>query len=177
MGNTVPILIVEIASHRNAEEKEFAMVNQEIIDRIKAVIDHLTTLAEQYSWQSAAITGKDSEKVGPALMQMAINELLRAELLATALMRLGYRADSTEPPRERIPIGRDTEEMLELDKKAVTESIVLCEDVLAHHPEDVNMGCPVKELFEELRREEQKQLDLLEVLLDKCGTCAKESEH
>jgi len=152
-------------------------MNQEVIDRIKAAIDHITTLAEQYSWQSAAITGKDAERVAPALMQMAINELLRVELMAVALMRLGYRADSTDPPKERIPIGRDVGEMLEFDKKAVTESILLCEDVLARHPEDGNTGCPVRELFEELRREEQKQLSVLEALLNRCDKCAKESEN
>jgi hypothetical protein len=121
---------------RNDDGKEFAMMNREIIDRVKAAIDHVTTLAEQYAWQSAAIAGEDNKNIAPALMQMAINELLRAELIAVALIRLGYRADSADPPKERISIGRNTEEMLKLDKKAVIESIDLCMNVLAQHPED-----------------------------------------
>lgn len=153
------------------QEERFNMTNADIIYRVKAAVDHVTTLAEQYAWQGAAIRGKDSEMVAPALTQMAINELLRAELIATALVCLGYRRESTDPPRERILIGRDTREMLQFDKEAVRESIDLCEDVLAHHPESVSTGCPVRELFEELCREERKQLGLLEALLNRCGKC------
>ncbi len=144
-------------------------MNHEIIDRVKATADHVTTLAEQYGWQSAVIRGEDAAKIGPALMQMAINELLRAELIESALVCLGYLTDSIDAPKEPILIGKNAREMLWLDEKTVRKNIILCENVLACHPQDGNTGCPIRELFEELRREEQKQLYLLEALMAICG--------
>jgi len=150
------------------------MRNQEIFGSVKAAVDGATRLSEQYTWQSAAVSGKDAATIGPVLSQMAINELLRAELMEVALVSLGYHVKSVTPPRGRILMGRNVEEMLRHDRKVVTENIGLYGNVLAHNPENMN-GCPVRELFEELRKEEQEELVLLDALLNRSGESQEKS--
>jgi hypothetical protein len=152
------------------------MMNHETIDRAKAVVDRLTILAQQYSWQSAAMTGSDAVRVAPVLAQMAANQLLRANIVATALVCEGYNAESVDPPKERIPVGRDTREMLQLDRQAVIETIRLCEGVLLDLPEEEDARCLVQQLFGKFCREEQEHLVLLDTLLNQSGTSEEEPQ-
>jgi bacterioferritin (cytochrome b1) len=124
-------------------------------------------LSLQCMQQHYLLQGTAWETTGSILMQLAINESMRVEIMARILGCLG------EPPLKKREIclmekTDNLEEMLRRDRYLLDEIIASYKSVLAlAEKED---GCLLRESFEQLLADEEKHRAMLEALLATPGT-------
>jgi len=119
-------------------------------------------LSLQCLWQHYLLQGTAWEMLGSTLMQLAINEWMRVEIITGILECLG------ELPLKKREIcltekTDDPQEMLRWDRDRLDEIIVSYKDILALAQKEEN--CMVREAFEEFLADEEEHRTMLGALL------------
>ena len=119
-------------------------------------------LSQQYLWQHYLLQGTKWKTVGSVLMQLAIHESMRVEIITLILGCLG------QPPLKKREIcltekTDDPQEMLRRDRDRLDEIIVSYKDILVLAQKEEN--CMVRETFEEFLTGEEEHRAMLGTLL------------
>lgn len=97
-----------------ASEKLKEMLNEAIAKELAVSI--------QYMWQHVQVSGLSGETVKDEIKKISIVEMKHAEAFAERLSYLGG-IPTTKP--ETINVGKSVQQMMEIDKKAEEEAILL----------------------------------------------------
>lgn len=81
----------------------------------------------QYMWQHVQAVGLKGEVVKSFFKKFAITEMKHAEAIAERLVMLGGTPTTIPTP---ITIGKNTDEMLKVDKKAEEEAIAMYKEII-----------------------------------------------
>ena len=119
-------------------------------------------LSQQCMWQHYLLQGTAWETLGSILMQLAINEWMRVEIITGILGCLGQ----TPLKKREICLAEKTDDpegMLRRDRDRLDEIIVSYKDILALAEKEEN--CMVREAFEEFLADEEEHRAMLGALL------------
>jgi hypothetical protein len=141
------------------------MANQQLISKLSKVADNEMVLAEAYVWQSAEVRRKAPAWVVSVLPRMATNDLLRATILTEVLGCMGC-THKCASHRRPLAFGDDPAAMYRFDREKIRETIDLCEEVLELYRREPVEGCLVKEIMQELCKEQESQYAMLGQLLE-----------
>lgn len=138
------------------------MVSTRLLREISTVIAKEEELSLQCMWQHYLLQGAEAETIRSILMQLAINESIRVEIIARTLQCLG------QPPlkKRKIRLGEktdDPDEMLRRCRNCVDKIIASYRHILTLAKKEDQ--CLLKEAFEELVTEQEKHRAMLEALL------------
>ncbi len=133
------------------------MASKKLMDLMNKAIARELQVSIQYMWQHVRATGVESLEVTDKLKKIAITEMKHAEEIAERLDYLGGEP-TTEPAK--ITVGKNLEEMIDLDIKAEEEAIGLYKQIIKVALEEEDYT--TKRLFEEiLSHEEEHHNDFL----------------
>jgi bacterioferritin (cytochrome b1) len=138
------------------------MVNTSLLSEMSIAIAKEEELSLQCMWQHYLLQGTAWETIGSILMQLAINESMRVEIIARILGCLG------QPPLKKREISLmektdNLEEMLRRDRDLLDEVIASYNRVLALAQKEE--GCLLRESCEALLADEEKHRAMLGALL------------
>ncbi|MFC2171595.1 bacterioferritin [Acidobacteriota bacterium] len=136
------------------------MASQELLDKLNKAIAREIQVSVQYMWQHVQAIGLESPPVREIFKKIAIVEMKHAEEIAERLCDLGG-VPTTKP--EKITIGKELKEMLELDLKAEEEAVATYKDIIkhAHKEEDFTTA----HLFTRILSEEEEHVSEFKCLL------------
>lgn len=136
-----------------ASERLKEMLNEAIAREIQVSI--------QYMWQHVMVRGINAESIGGVFKGISITEMKHAEAIAERLDYLGGVPTTKPTP---IEIGRNTKEMLEIDKRQEEEAIALYKEIikLAEKEGDI----VTKRLFESILADEEAHHNQFSTLLE-----------
>ena len=133
------------------------MASKKLMDLMNKAIARELQVSIQYMWQHVRATGVESLEVTDKLKKIAITEMKHAEAIAERLDYLGGEP-TTEPAK--ITVGKNLNEMIDLDIKAEEEAIGLYKQIIKVALEEEDYT--TKRLFEEiLSHEEEHHNDFL----------------
>lgn len=137
------------------------MASKELLEKLNDAIAREMQASIQYMWQHIMVEGINSQSISPIFRQIAIAEMLHAELIAERLDYLGGKPTTQPTP---IEIGRNAKEMLQIDKKAEEEAIAMYKDIirLAEKENDYT----TKKLFEQILADEENHHNTFSTLLE-----------
>jgi bacterioferritin (cytochrome b1) len=138
------------------------MVNTSLLSEMSITIAKEEELSMQCMWQHHLLQGTALETIGSILMQLAINESMRVEIIARILGCLG------QPPLKKREMSLtektdNPEEMLRRDRDLLDEIIVSYNRVLALAQNEE--GCLLREYCVALLDDEEKHRVMLGALL------------
>lgn len=137
------------------------MASKELLEKLNDAIAREMQVSIQYMWQHIMVNGINAQTIGPIFRQIAIAEMMHAELIAERLDYLGGEPTTQPTP---IEIGKNAKEMLKLDKKAEEEAIAMYKDIikLAEKENDYT----TKKLFEQILADEENHHNTFSTLLE-----------
>jgi bacterioferritin (cytochrome b1) len=137
-------------------------VSMGLLRQMSIAIAKEEELSMQCMWQHYMLLGTESEEISSVLMELAISESRRVEIITRILECLG---ESPFKKQEVCLIENvdNANEMLRRNRDRVDDIIASYKDVLALAQEDEE--CLLKESFNELLVEQKKHRALIEVLL------------
>ncbi|MCL5062195.1 MAG: ferritin [Nitrospirae bacterium] len=137
------------------------MASKELLKKLNDAIAREMQASIQYMWQHIMVKGINAQAIGPIFRQIAIAEMMHAELIAERLDYLGGEPTTQPTP---IEIGKNAKEMLKLDKKAEEEAIAMYKDIikLAEKENDYT----TKKLFEQILADEENHHNTFSTLLE-----------
>lgn len=137
------------------------MASKELLKKLNDAIAREMQASIQYMWQHIMVKGINAQAIGPIFRQIAIVEMMHAELIAERLDYLGGEPTTQPTP---IEIGKNAKEMLKLDKKAEEEAIAMYKDIikLAEKEDDYT----TKKLFEQILADEENHHNTFSTLLE-----------
>ncbi|MEJ2183031.1 MAG: ferritin-like domain-containing protein [Nitrospirota bacterium] len=138
-----------------AAKKMGELLNQAIAREIAVSI--------QYMWQHVMVKGLYAQSVGPVFRQIALTEMLHAEMIAERLDYLGGKP-TTEPATINVG-GSDPEAMLKLDVKAEEEALALYREIIELAQKEGDYT--TRKLFEDILRDEENHHNTFLNLLGK----------
>jgi bacterioferritin (cytochrome b1) len=138
------------------------MVSTSLVREMSIAIAKEEALSLQCMWQHYLLQGTAWETIGSVLMQLAINESMRVEIMARILRCLG------QPPFKKRGIcvmerTENPEEMLRRDRDSMDEIIASYKRVLVLAQK--GESCLLRETFEEMLTEEEEHRTMLGALL------------
>lgn len=137
------------------------MASKELLRKLNEAIAREIQVSIQYMWQHIMIKGINAQSIGPAFRQIALSEMLHAELIAERLEYLGGEPTTQPTP---IEIGKKAKDMLKLNKKSEENAIALYRGIikLAEKEDDYT----TKKLFEQILAEEENHHNTFSMLLE-----------
>lgn len=138
------------------------MANKDLLKKLNDAIAREMQVSIQYMWQHIMARGINAQAVIPILRQIAIAEMLHAELIAERLDYLGGTPTTQPGP---INIGKNLTEMLKLDKKAEEDAIKLYREIIKLA--DKESDYTTKKLFEQILADEENHHNTFRTLLEK----------
>lgn len=137
------------------------MASKELLEKLNEAIAREMQVSIQYMWQHIMVKGINAQSIGPIFRQIAIAEMMHAELIAERLDYLGGTPTTKPTP---VEIGKGTKEMLQIDKKAEEEAIAMYKDIiqLAEKENDYT----TKKLFEQILSDEENHHNIFSNLLE-----------
>jgi hypothetical protein len=144
--------------------KEIPMASTRILHEISTVIEKEEQLSLQCMWQHYMLQGAEAETISSILMQLAINESMRVEVIARTL-------GSLRQPRKKREIRLiektdNPDDMLRHCRDCVDKIITSYQHILTLAQKEEG-ECLLRESFEELLAEQKKHRAMLEALLAK----------
>jgi bacterioferritin (cytochrome b1) len=148
-------------------DEEVPIVSMGLLRQMNIAIAKEEELSMQCMWQHYMLLGTDSEAISSVLMQLAINESRRVEIITRILGCLGqpFLKKRQVCVIENID---DADEMLRRNRDRVDDIIASYKDVIVLAQEEEE--CLLKESFTELLAEQNKHRALIEVLLEGSAT-------
>ncbi|BCB97013.1 bacterioferritin [Dissulfurispira thermophila] len=137
------------------------MASKELLEKLNEAIAREMQVSIQYMWQHIMVKGINAQSIGPIFRQIAIAEMMHAELIAERLDYLGGTPTTKPAP---IDIGKSAKDMLEIDKKAEEDAIAMYKDIikLAEKESDYT----TKKLFEQILADEENHHNTFSSLLE-----------
>lgn len=137
------------------------MASKELLSKLNDAIAREMQVSIQYMWQHIMVKGINARTIGPVLRQVAIAEMLHAEVIAERLDYLGGKITTQPAP---VVTGKSAKEMLKIDKKAEEEAIALYKTIikLAEKESDYT----TKKLFEQILADEEGHHNTFKTLLE-----------
>jgi bacterioferritin len=137
------------------------MASKELLEKLNDAIAREMQVSIQYMWQHIMIKGINAQAVGPVFRQIAIAEMMHAELIAERLDYLGGVPTTKPAP---INVGKTAKDMLTIDKKAEEEAIAMYKAIikLAEQESDYT----TKKLFEQILADEENHHNTFSSLLE-----------
>lgn len=137
------------------------MASKKLQDKLNEAIAREMQVSIQYMWQHIMVKGINAQSIGPVFRQVALAEMLHAELIAERLDYLGGKLTTQPSP---INVGGSAKEMLRIDRKAEEEAIELYKGIikLAENEEDYT----TKKLFEQILADEENHHNTFSSLLE-----------
>lgn len=137
------------------------MASKELLEKLNDAIAREMQVSIQYMWQHIMVKGINAQSIGPIFRQIAIAEMMHAELIAERLDYLGGIPTTKPAP---INIGTSAKEMLKIDKKAEEEAITMYKEIikLAEKENDYT----TKKLFEQILADEENHHNTFSTLLE-----------
>ncbi|MDG6221793.1 MAG: ferritin-like domain-containing protein [Candidatus Bathyarchaeota archaeon] len=136
------------------------MASKKLLELMNKGIARELQVSIQYMWQHVMVTGIKSAMVGGVFKEIAITEMKHAEEIAERLTYLGGVPTIKHDP---IVVGKNLEEMLQLDKKAEEEAIELYKETIKAATADGDIT--TRRLFEEILGDEEEHEDTFTKLL------------
>ena len=127
------------------------MASKKLMDLMNKAIARELQVSIQYMWQHVRATGVESLEVTDKLKKIAITEMKHAEAIAERLDYLGGEP-TTEPAK--ITVGKNLNEMIDLDIKAEEEAIGLYKQIIKVALEEEDYT--TKRLFEGILADEEE---------------------
>jgi len=137
------------------------MASDELLGKMNDAIAREIQVSIQYMWQHIMMKGLSAQSVGPIFRQIAIGEMLHAELIAERLEYLGGEPTTQPAP---IQVGKKAKEMLQLNKKAEEDAIILYKSIIQLAEKE--MDYTTKKLFEQILAEEESHHNTFSTLLE-----------
>ncbi len=137
-------------------------MSNELIEMLNEAISREIQVSIQYMWQHVRIYGFDHLAVADELKAIAISEMKHAETIAERVDYLG--GVPTTKPAEII-IGHKPHEMIEIDKKAEEDAIVLYKKII--QKAESEQDYVTKKMFEGILSDEEDHHNLFRTLLEK----------
>ena len=137
------------------------MPSQELIDMLQKAVSRELQVSIQYMWQHVRGAGMNSLPVTSELKDIAIEEMKHAEAIAERLDYFGVLATTKPAP---ITVGETLREMIELDKKAEEEAIVLYKQIIKKATDEDDFTTRL--LFMEILEDEEEHHDTFTKLLE-----------
>lgn len=103
------------------------MASKELMDRLNDAIAREIQVSIQYMWQHVMAKGMSGETVRGIFKKIGITEMKHAESIAERLDYLGGIPTTKPTP---IEIGKNAKEMLQINKKAEEDAIVLYKQII-----------------------------------------------
>jgi bacterioferritin len=116
-----------IAEEAKGEKAYTPKASKKLIDLMNAGASREIQVAIQCIWQHIMVHGPMSESVSKVLEEIAIAEMKHYEKIAERIDYFGQKP-ITKPAE--IKFGDSIKQMLELDKKAEEEAIILCKQTI-----------------------------------------------
>jgi bacterioferritin len=138
------------------------MASKELIDMLNKAVSMELAVSIQYMWQHVKIFGFDHIPVADELKKVAIAEMVHAEEIAERVDYLGGEP-TTEPAP--IKVGKTSQEMIEINKKAEEGAIVFYKEVIGKASQEKDYV--TKRLFEGILADEEDHHNLFKALLEK----------
>jgi bacterioferritin len=138
------------------------MASKELIDMLNKAVSMELAVSIQYMWQHVKIFGFDHIPVADELKKVAIAEMVHAEEIAERVDYLGGEP-TTEPAP--IKVGKTSQEMIEINKKAEEGAIVFYKEVIEKASQEKDYV--TKRLFEGILADEEDHHNLFKALLEK----------
>lgn len=137
------------------------MTSNRLKEMLNEAIAREIQVSVQYMWQHVMVRGINAESMGGVFKGISITEMKHAEAIAERLDYLGGVPTTKPTP---IEIGRNTKEMLEIDKKQEEEAIALYKEIikLAEKEGDI----VTKRLFESILADEEAHHNQFSTLLE-----------
>lgn len=137
------------------------MASKELLEKLNDAIAREMQVSIQYMWQHIMVKGINAQSIGPIFRQIAIVEMMHAELIAERLDYLGGSPTTKPAP---IDVGKNAKDMLKIDKKAEEEAIAMYKDIikLAEKENDYT----TKKLFEQILADEENHHNTFSNLLE-----------
>lgn len=126
------------------------MASKRLMDLLNEAASKELQVSIQYIWQHIKVKGMESKTVSDVLEKTAIAEMKHYEKIAERIDYLGGTPTTT--PAE-ISRGETAHEMLELDKKAEADTIVLYKHIIEVAAEEKDVT--TKFLFEDILKTEE----------------------
>ena len=127
------------------------MTSKELLAKLNAAIAREIQVSIQYMWQHVMVKGLYAETLGDIFKKTSIVEMKHAEKIAERLFYLGGVPTHQPTP---IVVGNTAKEMLQLDKKAEEEALILYKEIitLSEKEDDVVTA----NLFTDILEEEEE---------------------
>ncbi len=138
------------------------MASKRLLDMLNEAIAREIQVSIQYMWQHVMIRGINAESVGGVFKQIAVVEMKHAEAIAE---RLDYLSGVPTTKPTPIAIGKTSEEMLKINKKAEEDAIVLYREIIALAAKEGDVV--TRKLFESILSEEEDHHNTFGTLLEK----------
>lgn len=137
------------------------MTSNRLKEMLNEAIAREIQVSIQYMWQHVMVRGINAESIGGVFKGISITEMKHAEAIAERLDYLGGVPTTKPTP---IEIGRNTKEMLEIDKRQEEEAIALYKEIikLAEKEGDI----VTKRLFESILADEEAHHNQFSTLLE-----------
>ncbi|MDI6801311.1 MAG: ferritin-like domain-containing protein [Thermodesulfovibrionales bacterium] len=137
------------------------MASKKLLDMLNDAISREMQVSIQYMWQHIMIKGINAQAIGPVFRQIAIAEMLHAELIAERLDYLGSRPTTQPAP---INIGSNAREMLQIDTKEEEKAIAFYKEIIQTAEKENDYT--TKKLFEQILSEEENHHNTFSTLLE-----------
>ncbi len=137
------------------------MASRELLDKLNDAIARELQVSIQYIWQHVMVRGINAEAVGGVFKKIAITEMKHAEEIAERLDYLGGVPTTKPTP---ITVGKNLNEMLEIDKKAEEEAISLYKEIIKLADKEGDFV--TKRLFESILADEEEHHNQFSTLLE-----------
>jgi bacterioferritin len=136
------------------------MASKKLQDMLNNAIARELQVSIQYIWQHVTVTGLHSESVGGIFKKIGITEMKHAEAIAERLDYLGGALTTKPTP---IKVGKTLKEMLQINKKAEEEAMVLYKDIVSLAAKEGDIV--TRKLFEDILSEEEEHHNQFSTLL------------
>ncbi len=137
------------------------MASKKLLDKLNDAIAREIQVSVQYMWQHVQVKGLHAETVGGIFKRFAITEMKHAEEIAERLDYLGGVPTTKPTP---IFVGNSMKEMIEADKKAEEDAIILYREIIALAEKEKDIV--TKRLFEGILAEEEEHHASFSTLLE-----------
>jgi bacterioferritin len=137
------------------------MASKELKDMLNEAIAREIQVSIQYMWQHVMIKGINAQSVGPIFRQIAITEMMHAELIAERLDYLDGEPTTQPTP---IEIGKNARDMLKINKKAEEDAILFYRDIIKAAEKEGDYT--TRKLFEQILADEENHHNTFSTLLE-----------
>lgn len=137
------------------------MASKELMDRLNDAIAREIQVSIQYMWQHVMAKGMSGETVRGIFKKIGITEMKHAESIAERLDYLGGVPTTKPTP---IEIGKNAKEMLQINKKAEEDAIVLYKQIITMAEKEGDQVTAA--LFTDILTEEEEHHNQFSTLLE-----------